>query len=74
MNPGPISGCDSLCGFNKICASAKFFQVDHNDFCVGIFMQIVQKIQFIHIRFVANGNKLGKTEIPVRGKIEYRGA
>ena len=35
-------------------------------------MKIPQKIEFIDIRLVADGDKFRKTEIPVGGKVKYR--
>ena len=50
------------------------YEVITDDFGIHVIMQIPEQVQFVHIRLVADGDKLGESEIPVCGKIKDRGA
>ena len=71
---GVVARCDLLDGFDEFGPMPEFFQIDHDDFGFLVGMQISQQVEFIHIGFVADGDKLGEPKVPVGGKIKHRRA
>jgi len=70
----PIAGSNFFDRLNKLRTPPQFFQIDHDDLGIRILVKIFQEVEFVHVGLVSNGYKLGKSKIPIRGKIEDRRA
>ncbi len=56
---------------NELRSPPEFLQVNHDHFSVRVRVQVPEQVQFIYVGFIADGDKLGKSKFPVRGKIEH---
>ena len=69
-----LAGGHSANDLDKAIAVPQLFNVNHDNRCIRIMVQVFEDIRLIHVGLVADGNELRKSEITVCREIEYRGA
>ena len=71
---GTVAGGDLLYRLDEFLPLPELLEVEDDDRRIEVVVEVEEQVELVDVRLVADGDELREAEIPIRGKIEDRGA